>query len=242
VLAGRDFFLEVLRQFGYNNRWRRLRLNVNAMNLPLFPLQVVMLPGARLPLHIFEERYRVLINECVREEREFGITLSVGSGVSTVGCSAVVASVLKRYPDGRIDVIVEGRRRFRIQNYETGSVGYLVGEVEFLAVENEPINRRLADETIRLYNSLVEVVYKNKIQPVEEGTRDFQLSFLLAQKAGMDLPQRQRLLETGSENKRLKLLRNYLAEVVPKLTRASEIERVIGSDGYLPRNLSTEDE
>jgi Lon protease-like protein len=242
VIAGRDFFLEVAAQIGYNNRWRSLRWNVNVLRLPLFPLQVVMLPGARLPLHIFEERYRTLINECVREEKEFGITLALGGEVSMVGCSAVVASVLKRYPDGRIDIIVEGRRRFRIEKYEASGAGYLVGEVEYMAIENEPINHRLAKETIRLYNNLVEVVYKNKISPVEEGTSDYQLSFLLAQKAGMDLPQRQLLLETSSENQRLKLLRNYLAEVVPKLTRASEIERVIRSDGYLPRNTTPEGE
>ncbi len=210
--------------------------------LPLFPLQAVMFPGARLPLHIFEDRYRDLVNECLREEKEFGMTLAVGGDVASVGCTAAVSSVLKRYPDGRMDIVVEGRRRFRVHGHDVGPVGYLVGRVEYLPSDPQEVDRRLADETIRLYNDLVTLVYKERVDRVQEGSSDSQLSFFLAQKAGLDLPQRQQLLETESENERLKILHQYLTVVLPRLTRASEVERVIRSDGYLQSEDPSEEE
>jgi len=211
---------------------------VGAFRLPLFPLQLVMFPGARIPLHIFEERYRTLMNECIRAESEFGITLFADGELSNIGCTAVVSSVRKRYADGRMDIIAEGRRRFRLLSHETGPQGYLIGTAEILSTEGAPANQSLADETIRLYNTLVALVYKNKIEPVEVGSKDSHLSFLLAQKAGLDLPQRQQILESPSEVERLTILRDYLTQVLPKLERASEIERIIRSDGYLPRHSS----
>lgn len=213
---------------------------MSEFRLPLFPLQLVMFPGARIPLHIFEERYRILMKECLQGESEFGITLFIEGEISRVGCTAVVSSVRKRYADGRMDIIAEGRRRFRLLDYETGPQGYLVGNAVALPTEGPPARQSLADETIRLYNSLVALVYKNKIQPVEVGSRDSHLSFLLAQKAGLDLPQRQQILESASEVERLTILRDYLVQVLPKLERATEIERIIRSDGYLPRTSSEE--
>ena len=214
---------------------------MNEMLLPLFPLQVVLFPGARLPLHIFEERYKVLVNECIKDEREFGVNLLREGEVAGVGCTALVVSVLKMYDDGRMDIVVEGKRRYRVHRTDQRKAPYLVGHVEYLVPESETIDRQLAVETIRLYNELVDLVYRENVEAVEEGRADPELSFLLGQKAGMDLLQRQKLLESSSENHRLRMIRDYLSSVIPKLERAGEIERIIRSDGYLTRTNSPEE-
>ena len=82
--------------------------------LPLFPLQVVLLPSAELPLHIFEERYKEMIREALRDKSEFGVVLASEKGIVNAGCTAAVDKVLREYPDGRMDIMTRGRRRFEI--------------------------------------------------------------------------------------------------------------------------------
>ena len=82
--------------------------------LPLFPLEVVLMPGGHLPLHIFEERYKEMIGEAIRNNTEFGIVLVNRGALVEVGCTAVVQGVLQEYPDGRLDIVTQGRRRFEI--------------------------------------------------------------------------------------------------------------------------------
>src|SRR6266403_6089970 len=81
--------------------------------IPLFPLNVVLLPGAELPLHIFEPRYRQMVKDCLEEKSEFGMVLSLDKGVARVGCTAEIVQVAKRYPDGRMDILTIGRAPFR---------------------------------------------------------------------------------------------------------------------------------
>src|SRR5258707_13826771 len=82
--------------------------------IPLFPLNVVLLPGAILPLHIFEPRYRQMVRHCLDEKREFGVLLALPKGIVRVGCTARVTEVVKRYNDGRMDIVTVGRFPFRI--------------------------------------------------------------------------------------------------------------------------------
>src|SRR5512147_621762 len=82
--------------------------------LPLFPLQVVVFPRTSLPLHIFEDRYKEMIGEAIRENSEFGIVLAREDGIVNAGCTVVVDKVVKSYPDGRMDVLTSGRRRFEV--------------------------------------------------------------------------------------------------------------------------------
>ena len=210
--------------------------------LPLFPLQVVLFPESRLPLHIFEDRYKTLINECIGADREFGINLATGSDLAGVGCTARVVAVLKVYDDGKMDVVVEGKRRYRLVHRESLQAPYLLGRVEFFTSDPEEPDRELAGRTIRLYNELVTLVYRDTVERIDEALAGPEISFLIGQKAGMDLAQRQHLLELKSENQRLQLLHDYLQAVLPKLEQAGEIERVIRSDGYLPPSKPPEEE
>src|SRR5881396_2113985 len=82
--------------------------------LPLFPLHVVLFPGGVLPLHIFEERYKEMIGEAIRNKAEFGVMLATSGGIANIGCSAVVEQVIKDYPDGRQDILTRGKRRFEL--------------------------------------------------------------------------------------------------------------------------------
>ena len=82
--------------------------------LPLFPLEVVLLPGTPLPLHIFEPRYKEMIRECIGNEAPFGVVRALEEGIADIGCTAEIVSVTKEYPDGRMDLIAEGRKRFEV--------------------------------------------------------------------------------------------------------------------------------
>ena len=88
--------------------------------IPLFPLGLVMLPDMLLPLHIFEDRYKQMILECTGEDKPFGIVLFDGQSIRSVGCMARITKVIKRYDDGRMDIMTRGSQRFV-------NPGYLVG-------------------------------------------------------------------------------------------------------------------
>jgi len=205
---------------------------MNSELIALFPLEVVLFPGSALPLHIFEDRYKILISECRSEEKSFGINCFVDGVLSPVGCTARVESILQTYPDGRSDIVVRGDRRYHVKRHEQGAAPYMVGEVDYIIDRDESVDEKLGRETVALYNHLIAVAYRGTLPAMEYG-HDVQLSFRLAQKAGMHLPQRQRLLELTSEQERMEMLQKYLSAVIPKLERLEEVERVIQSDGYM---------
>ena len=98
---------------------------------PLFPLGLVLLPGEAVPLHIFEERYKVMIGECLEEGREFGIIWLADDALKDVGCSARITHVLERFDDGRMNIIVEGTDPFRLER-RIGELAYPAGDIELL--------------------------------------------------------------------------------------------------------------
>src|SRR5215212_683994 len=107
-----------------------------AVELPLFPLGIVALPSELVPLHIFEERYRTMIGECLERESEFGIVWLSDDGLKPTGCACVVAQVLERMPDGRLNVVCRGTRPFRVVEqlddrlYPSGTVEWLTDKAE----------------------------------------------------------------------------------------------------------------
>src|SRR6476620_9896855 len=82
--------------------------------IPLFPLQLVVFPRTQLPLHIFEERYKEMVGDAMRDNTEFGIVLAKEDGIVNAGCTVIVEQMLKQYPDGRMDILTAGRRRFEV--------------------------------------------------------------------------------------------------------------------------------
>jgi len=204
-------------------------------HLPLFPLNVVLFPDSLLPLHIFEDRYKTLVNECVTDESEFGINYFDSQKIHSVGCSARVKEILKRYDDGKMDIVVEGTRRYVLHKIIDAKTVYQVGDVTYFDDEPQQQNDAIRMRAIALYNRLVQVAFRGSVQPIADGNLKPQLSFLLVQKSGLDLGQRQHFLSLRSENERMEILVKHLESVLPLVAGQKKIEAFVMNDGYLPR-------
>src|SRR4051812_16084849 len=167
--------------------------------LPIFPLSLVLLPGMPLPLHIFEERYKEMMADVMPQESEFGIVLAKEEGIVNVGCTATVQKVLQRYPDGRLDLLAVGLRRFEIESLDEDK-SYLRATVDFFDDEEEQQpSRELLLKARAAYQKLLTVEKPSiAIEPNFEGPR---LSFQLAQYI-LDVDRRQALLTLRSEIER----------------------------------------
>lgn len=205
--------------------------------IPVFPLGVVLFPESRIPLHIFEDRYKKLINDAVKEHTSFGINYVEEDKLHAVGCSARVVEVLERHPDGEIDIVTEGERRYEVLEFEQGGPNQLsYATVRWLDDEPEERDIELAGETIHLFNELAEIAYKGTIDPLDESlwnAEDRFPSFKIAQKSGLEAPQRQALLSITSENERLSMLHKFLAQLIPKVKEFETTQTLIRNDGYI---------
>src|SRR5438309_5266806 len=124
--------------------------------LGLFPLPIVLVPTERIPLHIFEPRYRELIEECVEEGEPFGLVLSTGDGaVHEIGTNAVVAQVLEVLDDGRMNIVVEGGERFRLLELTSGRA-FATGVVEPFADADEPAAPEDAERALEIFRELAD--------------------------------------------------------------------------------------
>lgn len=204
--------------------------------LPLFPLPLVLLPRTPLPLHIFEERYRKMVSECLDSKTEFGIVQAGERGIANNGCTAAIDRVLKRYDDGRLDIITVGRRRFELLRLND-ELEYLRGTVEFFDDEDpEPVSEELRRAAVEKYQTLALLDEDEELPETDED--DEQLSFLLAQPV-QDLQFRQVLLGLKSEAARLKHLIDFLPGYVSRQQQISHVKDVAPRNGHStwPSNL-----
>jgi Lon protease-like protein len=205
----------------------------SSLLLPLFPLQVVLLPGAILPLHIFEERYKEMIGEAIRDQSEFGVMLATPDGIAHVGCAAKVERVLKQYPDGRLDIITRGMRRFELLlvNEERS---FLRGSVEFFDDDLAVADAELLAEAVsghheyRLLSSDEPYAPPNTAAPL--------LSFTLADPVS-DLSVRQELLGLRTEPERLKRLCEFFTEWNARQRQAHRAKKAAGQNGHPPQRI-----
>ncbi len=199
--------------------------------LPLFPLQVVLLPGSQLPLHIFEDRYKEMMGEVLRDKLEFGVVLASEKGIVNTGCTATVDRVLREYPDGRLDILTLGRRRFEILllNEERS---FLRGAVEFFDDDDpdpaEPAGPDLLKNVMAGFNEL----------PSPVDSSDPRLSFRLAQEVP-DLEFRQILLTLRSESERMRRIADFLPGFLERRRRVQHTKDVAGSNGHGRRSPET---
>ncbi len=197
--------------------------------LPLFPLQAVLLPGAELPLHIFEDRYKEMMAEVIRDRREFGVVLANEKGIVNTGCSATVDRVVRQYPDGRMDILTLGRRRFEIVRLNDERA-FLRGAVEFFDDEEpSPPVPDLRQRAIEGFNALQALESHGPLD-LSDAT-DPQLSFRLARPVS-DLTFRQILLSTRSEAERLKQIADFLPNFLVKQRRIQHIKQVAPRNGH----------
>ena len=208
-----------------------------AERLALFPLELVLLPGERRPLHIFEPRYRLLVRRLLRQQERMGINLLLEGRLYPVGCVAELEHVLRRYRDGRFDILVVGQRRYQIRTVDETSHPYWVADVEWLEDEPEEGASTLRRRCEYLYGELLSLVRGTSPEVeylLEEARRAEQLSFYLGSQLGLELLQRQRLLELRSERHRLQWLCRYVAQLVRRLREMEAILRRIRSNGHFP--------
>jgi Lon protease-like protein len=185
--------------------------------LPLFPLSLVALPGATIPLHIFEERYREMVGEAEATRTDFGIvrTITRGeeSGIANVGCTVIVEAVTHRYPDGRFDIVTRGWRRFRILSLDDEKE-WLRGEVEYFDDEEEgPVAEEVIEKAFAAYRRLQREVGEGEPEALDRESRD--LSFRMAASVD-DLDFRSILLQSKSETQRLKLFTDFVEAYIPR--------------------------
>jgi Lon protease-like protein len=202
---------------------------MQAKLLPLFPLQVVVFPRTMLPLHIFEERYKEMVGEAIRDTSEFGVVLAKEEGILNAGCTVVVDKVLRSHPDGRMDILTRGIRRFEIVmlNQEKS---YLRGEVAYFDDdEPDPAPNEVRDEALRLYQSWLDL--QERSPATEAMLGDAQLSFQLAQGI-QDVDFLHFLLRTRSEALRLKKVAEFLSEYVPRQRLTASMKKLAPLNGH----------
>jgi Lon protease-like protein len=197
--------------------------------LPLFPLQVVVFPRTRLPLHIFEDRYREMIGQALREKTEFGIVLAKENGIVNAGCTVVVEKVVKSYEDGRMDILTSGRRRFEVISLNEDE-DYLQGEVEFFDDDDPgPAPPELQQKALAQYKELVNLGAVGA--ETAPNLDDPQLSFQLAQSIS-DMDFLSVLLRNRSETGRMRELNHYFSEYVPRQREALRMKALAPLNGH----------
>ena len=197
--------------------------------LPLFPLEVVLFPRTPLPLHIFEERYKEMVGDALENKSEFGVVLAGEKGIVSTGCTASVEKVMKSYPDGRMDILTLGRRRFEIilLNEEKS---YLRGAVEFFDDEEfEAIPDETSQRVLEAYAAMREMEDQEPLADPEMS--DPQVSFQLAQVVS-DLDFRQVLLALRSEAGRMRHLAEYFPSYASRQRQRQHIKAVAPHNGH----------
>ncbi len=194
----------------------------------LFPLELVLLPGERVPLHIFEDRYRELIGDCLEHGGEFGLILENEDGLREVGTRTSVVELIDTFDDGRMNVLVEGRDRFRVVELTEGR-SFLTAEVEPLEDVGEPPTSDEAEEAVGVFRRLVAVAEADEIEEPDAGSPI--LSFELASRVDFGHDLKQELLELRSEPERLRRLSSLLEQAIEALVRERDVRQRASGNG-----------
>ncbi len=201
------------------------------MKIPLFPLDVVLFPGAPLPLHIFEERYKEMVGDCVRDDCEFGVVRARRDGLAIVGCTAEIVAVTNRYPDGRLDILCRGERRFEIESLHSGR-SFLQAEVDFLHDEEPDSTRPDREQCAALHMEMIDLSGDDVLQfPSLDLNRP--IAFLLASLIPADLEFKQELLHLHSDKKRTARLIEFYQTILPKLQRGFMGSKPAARNGHV---------
>ncbi|MGB7069191.1 MAG: LON peptidase substrate-binding domain-containing protein [Pyrinomonadaceae bacterium] len=219
--------------------------------IPIFPLPLVLLPGELLPLHIFEPRYRRMLEDIQLERNLFGVLLfdpqesmEAKPAPGIVGCVAEIRES-HTLPDGRSNILSTGIIRFRIREYVEADVPYLVGRVAFF--EDEPASDSETESLVAEVSDLFERVAKAAFKisgsrgrfPEIPKTSPEQLSFLITAAFNLDIALKYELLEMTSTFERLNRLKTMLAKTVDKMEENAELTKLARSNGHGTKNIDT---
>jgi Lon protease-like protein len=196
-------------------------------DFPLFPLALVALPHELIPLHIFEERYRIMFSELLEHEGEFGIVWTTDSGARLVGCACEIEQVLERMEDGRLNVLTRGTRPFRIVERQP-DMPYPAATVEFLHDKRERTDDAAADAARSAYAELVVEATDNEPDPEELGSKS---AYEMAATVDFGLDAKQGLLDLRSENARMRLVTRLFKAALKRLDFVERAQARARSNG-----------
>jgi ATP-dependent Lon protease len=194
---------------------------------PLFPLGLVALPHEYVPLHIFEERYKTMIGECLERSAEFGIVWQSDDGARPVGCAMEITEVLERMDDGRLNILTRGTRPFRIVE-EQHDLPYPAGTVEFLGDKDERSDEPTISAAHEAYSALVEQATDKAVDPDELRTMT---AYQMAATVDFGLEAKQGLLDLRSENARLRLVTRLFRAATKRLDFIERAQERARSNG-----------
>ena len=205
--------------------------------IPLFPLGLVLLPQMPLPLHIFEERYKLMIGECLDNQKAFGVVYFNGSDIQTVGCTARILKIIKRYDDGRLDILTHGENRFIIKEMYDRKP-YLESRITFFddePEENTDACQKLARSGMALLKQFAAIAKMQDGYGLTETLDSKSISFVIAGCEGFSKEEKQRFLEMTSTYKRLKKTVASLEKIIERTKITSEIRKIIGGNGDMAK-------
>jgi Lon protease-like protein len=194
---------------------------------PLFPLGLVALPGEMIPLHIFEERYKTMMNECLRDEREFGIVWLSDDGLREIGCACEIDRVLERMDDGRMNLLARGTRPFRVLERQ-GHLPYPAGVVEFVEDRPDVPDPELVQTAHAAYAELVRLATDR--DPDEQQLAEMS-AYAMAATVDFGLDAKQGLLDLRSENARLRLVTRLFRAAIKRLEFVDRAQERARSNG-----------
>ena len=193
---------------------------------PIFPLPLVLLPTELAPLHIFEERYKRMINLCIEEATEFGIVWLGDSGLAEVGCTARITELIDRMEDGRMNIVVRGGRPFRLLR-RIDELPYPAGEIELLD-DDEDASASHAEAVRSSYAEVVEKATDER--PKDEDLAEMD-AYRMAATIELEPALKQKLLDSRSEDERLDIVEDLFTKAVERLERAEHVSEIARSNG-----------
>lgn len=197
--------------------------------LPLFPLGLVLYPNEKLPLHIFEPRYRAMIADCEESNSELGIVLATEGNMASVGCSARISKKLKSYEDGNLDIVVEGVKKFQLNEIVDGKA-YMRCVPTWLDEDSDDLDTLMIERVITQHMRLLELAGRT-VRPSLYQNVDF-VSYVIARNAGLDVNQKQAVLELLSENDRIAFLVSHMEKFIPQVEQIESVRKKVQSNGH----------
>ncbi len=196
-------------------------------DFPLFPLGIVALPEEVIPLHIFEERYKTMMEECLEQDRDFGIVWMSDDGLRDIGCSCRIEEVLERMDDGRLNLLCRGVRPIRIVERQ-GHLAYPAGVIEYVDDRIEPVDLQLTREARETYGELVRRATDR--EPTVDELADLS-AYGMAATVDFGLDAKQGLLDLRSENARLRLVTRLFRAAMKRLDFVDRAQARARSNG-----------
>jgi uncharacterized protein len=202
--------------------------------IPLFPLQLVVFPASKYPLHIFEERYKKMIDYCLSDNKGFGIIAKIDTDISNIGCYVEVSSVLKKYDNGEYDIIVEGKNRFSVDSIDVHEKGYFTAKIqEYMDIKSD-VNPDLIEEIKQKFEELLKKINLELDEAfwnnfINSGTK----SFKIAEKSGLTIAEQQKLLMLRDENERLVFLRDHFTSLDEQISKNMSDKVIVLNDGFI---------